>query len=147
MVKFHINRWSPDTCKCNFEYQWDEDLPVGSRPILWKSNLNVCPEHSGQTGEPVYTSCLDQNQRKNITIDEIEKQFPDIIETFEDPFTGEPNLKRRKFGVTTDWFFTGKDDTRVLNIELRGRPQSIGEKTAMRARLNAKFGTGKVNFI
>ena len=144
MVTWHLNRWSPDTCRCKFEYQWDEELRPDQRVNVWTQNLNTCVDHSGLSGQAVYDSCLSENQRKNISITRIDTEVPDLKETFTDTETGEPNLIRYKWAHGIDWSFSGSDDTRLLSMVIRGLTVSSSEKTRINNLLRTEFGTNKV---
>ncbi len=144
MVTWHLNRWSPDTCGCKFEYQWDEELAVRDRVSVWKENLRTCPDHMGLTDANLYDVVLGENQRKNITIVRIETEVPDLKETYTDPETGEPNRIRYKWQHGIDWSFSGSDDTRLLTMVIRGSVVSSSERTRINNLLRTEFGTNKV---
>jgi len=137
----HLNRWSPDTCKCKFEYQWDKDLPT--IVIEWTKNLNTCPTHTNLTGVNLYDVVLGENQRKNITIDRINTEVPNLRETYTDPETGEPNLVRYKWNHGINWSFSGSDDTRLLEMTIRGLTISNQERTRINNILRTRFGSNK----
>jgi hypothetical protein len=54
MVRLTTTRWSPDTCKCVIDFEWDKDF---------------------------YDTILDENQRKNYTRQEIIEALSDVRQT------------------------------------------------------------------
>lgn len=60
-----ITRWSPDTCKCILEYQWDDQIPEEEREHTVYNVVSTCPEHAGSTPVEVFENVLELNQAFN----------------------------------------------------------------------------------
>jgi len=117
-----ITRWSPDTCGCVLEYEWDDALPNDQEPVLRKV-VKRCSEHT-EDGEALYNRVLQENRLKNQSIGELMRANPEI--------------EHREY---TWWFDTGRN----LKINL---PEKLsGKKNVLKGLLNSKFGAGKVELL
>lgn len=56
--------WSPDTCDCIVEYEWDTGV---NRVHTFKSVINTGLEHAALTGATLYEEVVSENRRKNVT--------------------------------------------------------------------------------
>lgn len=121
-----VTRWSPDTCGCVLEYEWDDSQDENTRTHSFKRIIKACPEHAALAGKPHYDQVLLENTRKNIAFDEIQKAHPQ---------------------VTLDnylWFF---DKDRVLQVSLMGVDLPEAAKRGLQTALDARFGAGKVKVL
>lgn len=121
-----ITRWSPDTCECVIDYEWDDSQDENTRTHSFKRTIRACPEHKALAGKPHYDQVLSENTRKNITFDVIQKAHPQV--------TPDNYL----------WFF---DKDRVLQVSLVGVDLPEAAKKGLQTALDARFGEGKVKVL
>lgn len=63
-----VTRWSPDTCGCVVEYEWDDTVPAKNRVRKFKACVRKCPRHAHLDDEAVYNAITEENSRKNIAL-------------------------------------------------------------------------------
>lgn len=65
----HITRWSPDTCKCVLEYEWDDQ----DRPTVhtFSKLVNACDLHGKLDLKDIFDRVKKDNRTKNIIKNEI----------------------------------------------------------------------------
>ena len=132
----HITRWSPDTCACVLDYEWDDELPQDQRTHTILEVIKGCSHHQG-TKEEVYDKVKDENMTKNRVLGEIMGSLPALVEEVTD---SEGNVSKRfKKGMEPKWSF---DENRQLQIELVS-----SEKAQLKTILDAKFGFNKVKLL
>ncbi|MBX4189788.1 hypothetical protein KW791_00600 [Candidatus Parcubacteria bacterium] len=121
-----VTRWGPDTCKCLFDFEPDPN--DGTNQILIEV-LNICSEHKGLSGKDLHQTVLKQeNQHKN----KIHSKLLELDAMAEDITQDDGSVIRRfKKGVGFDFNFTGKDDSRTLNITTKGHVLSGAQKAAL----------------
>jgi hypothetical protein len=57
----NITRWSPDTCECIIEFEWDN-----IKTNTFKQTIRACSSHSGHSGKDTHLeTLLEENRRKN----------------------------------------------------------------------------------
>lgn len=139
MVNIQVTRWSPDTCDCVIDYEWDKDLDASVRVHTGKNIIKDCPDHS-DLGNPqdFYNAILDENQRKNKTQQELLENFVMLRDTDAD---GNFTFKQ---GIDISYFWTGTNDDRVLHLSVVGLTLTTQQKTIVQNILDNKFGEGKV---
>lgn len=120
-----VTRWSPDTCECILEYEWDETEDEGTRLLAYKKTIKTCPEHGALVGQSLYDQVLSENTRKNFTLGEIQKVSPEA--------DTENYL----------WFF---DKNRILQVSLIGIDVPQATKQELQATLDERFN-GKVKVL
>ena len=137
--------WSPDTCGCQFEYEWDDALPEDTRQHNFKRVAKDCVSHAHLTGNSkrdMYDSSLEENRRKNGTIQELlDKAAADFGEV--DPQSGSMVLKKN---INVNWTWSGTSPNRVMTFTVSGITLTTQKKTAAQNFLNNRFGVGKVTF-
>lgn len=121
-----VTTWSPDTCDCVLEYEWDDAQDENTRIHSFKRIIKACPEHAALAGKPLYDQVISENTRKNITFTEIQKAHPQV--------TSDNYL----------WFF---DKKRELQISLVGVDLPEAAKQGLQTALDAKFGSRKVKVL
>lgn len=144
MIK--VTQWSPDTCGCVFEYEWDDAQNEDTRVHTFKQVAKECVSHShlqGNNKKDMYDSSLEENRRKNLTIQElIEKASTEFAAT--DPESGAIILKKN---INVTWTWSGTAPDRVMTITVTGITLTNQRKTQIQNFLNTKFGIGKVVFV
>ena len=139
MVNLQITRWSPDTCSCIIDYEWDRDLPAISRVHTGKNIVKDCPDHSGLV-EPkdFYDTILDENQRKNYTRQEIIEALSDVRKTDD---KGNFIFKE---GIDISFSWTGTNKDRLLHLSVTGFALTTQQKATVQGITDSRFGNGKV---
>lgn len=124
-----VTRWSPDTCGCILEYEWDEALEGSDRVHTFKKVVKLCPEHKrlGFQGAATYDQVLSENQGKNrawgLIMQELNLPHTDINKYI--------------------WFF---DESRQLQVSLT-EPMADGKKQEIQAKLDTLLGAGKAKVV
>ncbi|MDD5702306.1 MAG: hypothetical protein PHU23_09695 [Dehalococcoidales bacterium] len=120
-----VTRWSPDTCKCVFEYKWDDTTLPGERQHTLKTVVKRCEIH--QEEDSPWDVVIEENQRKNRAFGTIQNL--------------KPGLKARDY----HWTF---DKDRALVVEVTGREAALTaqEKGQLVSSFATQFGAGKVKF-
>ena len=121
-----VTRWSPDTCGCVLEFEWDDTQPESSRTHTYARTVATCPAHSGQVGPTLLASVKDENTRKNRVVTVTKALLP---ATTEDNYL---------------WWF---DASRVLNVTLAGVTLTPAQKTNFKNLFDSTFGAGKVRLV
>ena len=131
MVDMHVTRWSPDTCQCVLEYEWDRDLPLDQRTISFTKLIRKCTPHQSITvPQDVYDNVLGENQMKNglfahvVTVSAIDLNDPEVE-------------------AKIQWTFAGTGTTRVLNVGFSDALTPTQKATAQNWA-NTEYGAGKV---
>lgn len=129
-----VTRWSPDTCECIIEY--NEDLSLSKV-------VKACDAHQGGTESTVFQTVLEENPRKNKSMKEILDNAPPGIFDI-DPDSGTRVFKK---GITVDFDWSGVPPNRILNLTVKGITLTANQMTAIQAKLDNKFGPGKVTIV
>ena len=126
MIK--TNRWTPDTCACEIDFTWDDELPEARRVHTGSAVAEACPAHEASRDDPRahYGLVLEENQRKNDVLRHIFEAIPSAIETIIQPDgSAAPRLARGKEYL---WEF---DADRNLVVTLPGF--TVAERAAVLA--------------
>ena len=137
-------QWSPDTCGCQFEYDWDDELSEDVRIHTFKRVAKECVSHAhlqGNNKRDMYDSSLEENRRKNGTLKELIDRATEFVEIKAD---GNPGFKNN---INIDWEWSGTSPNRVFTITVTGITLTAQRKTNIQNFLNNRFGTGKVIFV
>ena len=137
-------RWSPDTCGCVFEYEWDDATNESTRQHIFKRVDKECVSHSHLTGnskKDMYDSSVEENQRKNGTVSELASKAS--AEYFDISGDGTTTLKN---GVTIYWTWSGTAPNRIMTIHVVGKTLTQNRMNQIQNALNTKFGINKVIF-
>lgn len=130
----HTTRWSPDTCDCVLEYEWDDVVPESERTHTPTSVVNTCSAHTSLSGVAgKYNQVLSENQTKNKAIDEIIQNFPEVRKEVTDKDGTRFELKDE---IECKWSF---DENRKLGLDFEGVVLSAAKKAEMAAHLQNKF--------
>ena len=144
-MTIQTTRWSPDTCGCVFDYEWDDTQPQDTRVHTFKQVAKECASHAHLTGnskKDMYDSSVEENKRKNGTIGELlDKAAADFGEATED---GGVTLKK---GINVTWTWSGTSPNRVMTFTVTGITLTTQKKNTVQNFINTKFGAGKVIFV
>ena len=147
MVK-HTTRWSPDTCSCVIEYEWDDAEQTENKTLTLSNYVNRCSIHSTlQNDSDRYTTVQDENKRKNITHGLILENAPSsVFDELIDLDKDNNIVTYRVFkqNVTFSYSWSGTAPDRILNISISGVNLTNPQKNAIRNVLNNRFGINKV---
>lgn len=135
-------RFSPDTCSCVIEYQWDDTLSETERTHTLSNYVNRCPDHSSlSTDQDRWNAVFDENPRKNIArqlcLDNGPTALFDIID----------GSRQLKGNITFNFSWSGTAPNRVLTISFTGVNLTNQQKNTIQNILNNRFGTGRVLIV
>lgn len=134
MVK-KITRWSPDTCDCVLEYEWDTEDELDSREHTFKNSVKECSAHSEVSLEKKYPVVLSENRTKNKilkeVIDSVESLRQEVIEKGESRF-------ELADGVKYKYSFSGTGENRVFDFEFTGKDLKKSEKDIIKGIVDSK---------
>lgn len=141
--------WSPDTCGCVLEYEWDDSVPTEERTHTPTRATKICAEHTvekvatreanlgigrgKETREAhhiVYDAVLAENQGKNRVMAAL-VESDDFGETVKDD--DDNDQRRFKRNAEPEWSF--EPDTRKLKIKVKetlGAAKKLAVRTAIR---------------
>jgi len=71
-----ITTWSPDTCDCVINYEWDDTTPEDTRTHTVSSVVKKCSFHEGLNLSANYDAILEENTRKNLAIKKVKEIHP-----------------------------------------------------------------------
>jgi len=131
MIK--ITTWSPDTCKCVIEYQWDSDLPADQRSHTVSKIVSACKDHENQVDKTVhFESVLNENKNKNQAIDLLVKNADELTK-LDDDGNKIPDLSKIDYSFDND-----------RNITIFATGIKSDSKTNAQTAIDVKLGAGKV---
>ena len=128
-----ITRWTPDTCDCAIEYEWDTDDAPETRTHVVKS-VGPSAIHSG-TPEEVYTKVVEENKNKNKAVAKV-MEDNDLAEDVPDGKGG--TVRKMKEGKEVKWSF---DKDRNLEVEIIGADAT--KKAAVENEISKVVAKGK----
>ena len=79
MIK--TTQWSPDTCECKLEYEWDTEDTKPNKTFTGRNVINACSRHAGGSPNSVFGKVLADNNAKNNTIKVLTANFPVLTKT------------------------------------------------------------------
>ena len=124
--------WSPDTCGCVFEYQWDTDVPPAQRTHNFSRVLKTCSVHVSGLPQEKYDAVLEENQRKNKAFGLIATQDVDFA-IVDEKGNKAPNTEKLTYSF---------DAQRNLIITAAGI--KLASKESLTQALNSQFANKKV---
>lgn len=122
-----VTRWSPDTCGCVIDYQWDEKLPEKARVHQLKAVIKRCPAHQGLNDAEIFDALMEENPRKNYTLGMIADEL----------LPNGTDEEKQILMSETHWEF---DQNRQLNITLPQAVANVPEVARAKAAIAARFG-------
>lgn len=78
-----ITRWSPDTCGCVVEYEWDDAVAQNARTHSIANVVQRCARHQHVAFDAAvdhFAQLVDENPRKNKLIVRLKTQFPAVFD-------------------------------------------------------------------
>jgi hypothetical protein len=98
-MTIQTTRWSPDTCKCVIEYEWDDKVPQREREHNVARIVRVCKAHEAldagieakimESTKNIFDNVLSENRLKNHTLRKVLEVQPELADFIE------PELGRR----------------------------------------------------
>ena len=137
--------WKPDTCDCVLEESHDpSDSSYG---VKFSRVISKCSSHEDLPDNAiygaVYSNSNSDQKRKNL----LEKFLieTDSLGVSEEVLQDDGTTMRQfKKGITYTWNFTGKGNSRILNVSLSGVTLGNPVKATINTFLSSTFGSGKV---
>lgn len=133
-----VTTWSPDTCGCIINYQWDDSDPEDSRTHSFHSTVRLCEVHQN-INENHYDVLLDENVRKN-------KIYAAILEKYPEKTIPIVNEKGQVTGkqLHGDFYYTWSfDDSRNLQVDAKALGLDKNQTASLQANLLNEHGIDK----
>ena len=130
-----ITRWSPDTCGCKVDIEWewitidDNGTPKSVPNILEHRLITPCGCHQSHTG----TDILLENQTKNKAIQAVAEASPAELGKLNDNGSVSPNLDKLSYSFDKD-----------RNLTIISTDKTV-DMVKIQAELDSKLGAGKVS--
>ena len=157
-----ITRWSPDSCGCVVEYEWDTDTSENDRMHTYRASINTCSFHTAHHGKKQHLVVLDQETQLkskvldyaaeiagvNLSIDEDKIRGEIMADTTLNDrekvikvFTTIEALKRdaNDFIDKYKWSFDAERNLKVSHPRL-----DVNHKKLLQAKTDELHGKGKV---
>lgn len=121
-----VTNWQPDTCGCTVNYSWDRDSDEDTRVHTFFSHERRCSDHEHLWDEEVYDTVLEENQRKNITIQHAAQNTP-LGHNYESKDRSGRSQTKRKLrpDISHNFFFTHQGEPFETGTEANGRKPRI----------------------
>ena len=142
-MTIQITRWSPDTCDCIIEYEWDDSIPQDQRTHTLSNYVRKCAAHSTLASDTTrYQTVIEENPRKNVGLQTIIDNAPAaFVDT--DAQTGRKKLKA---GLSLTYTVAGTAPNRVFTLIFGGATLTQTQIDFVQNKLDTRFGAGKVIF-
>jgi hypothetical protein len=131
--------WTTKTCDCKFEYVFDDEVDVSVRKNIFFKQLNSCRYHTDDDPQVIFDQASENNIRKNNVLKYILETFPQQLGKV--TADGSTMLKD---GIEYSWDFSGLNDSRVLQISIKGYDLTDNQKLQIQNYCNSEIGIGKV---
>lgn len=133
-------QWSPDTCGCTLELEYDDDVAPGARTFTTVS-VARCADHQALGVVQSSAAVFAENRRKNAVIGRALEVFPDELghRSVDDHGNTSVTPKARAFGVA---FARGASEVRALAVALP--LLNVPQRAALQVWCNSTFGVGAV---
>lgn len=133
-MALQVTRWSPDTCGCILEYEWNDTQPADTRVHSFKNAIHLCEYHlpfaimkeKPLLGQGAYDEVISENTRKNVVFADVQILFPSLMPE------------------NYNWSF---DTQRKLKVGFLGISIISAQKKSLQDAFDAKFGKNKVEVI
>lgn len=121
-----VTRWSPDTCSCVLEYEWDDAQDENIRTHSFKRAVQLCEHHKALVASEAYDQVISENTRKNMEFEVIKTTKPD---------------------ASTENYVWWFDNKRVLQVSILKPELDTLTKDKVQVDSDKVFGIGKVKVI
>ena len=133
------NLWRPDSCSCQFRFNFDDAVSESSRTQSVSTVPTKCAAHSSLASDALrWSTVLDENPRVGISLLLALANGPSTLYNIVD------NSRQLKPTIKYNWSWSGTAPNRVLNISFTGITLTTQEKTTIQNAINARLGSGKV---
>ena len=137
-MTIQTTRYSPDTCDCVIDYDWDDTQTEDNRIHTLKTFVKRCPAHVSLADDKArWDAVFDENPRKNKALQFCLENGPSSLY---DVIDGSRQLKNN---ITFNYSWSGNAPNRVLSISFDGINLTSNQKNTIRNVLNS-LGAGKV---
>lgn len=73
-------RWTPDTCGCVLEFNWDDAIPEALRIHTFARSLRVCAAHEAVRDRDTHFAAISaENRTKNAAINTLASNHPAAV--------------------------------------------------------------------
>lgn len=142
-MTIQTTRWSPDTCDCIIEYQWDDTELADTRTHTLGNYIRKCVAHASLASDTTrYQTVTEENPRKNLTYQGMLDNGPASLYDIQQDGT-----RTLKNGITFSWTWSGTAPNRLLTISYTGVTLTGAQKNTAQTWLNNRFGAGKVILV
>ena len=141
-MTIRTTRYSPDTCACILEYEWDDTTTEANRTHTLTTFINRCPAHSSLSDNDRWNTIFEENPRKNIALERSLATGPSTL--YDVNADGSRQLKS---AISYNHTWSGVAPNRVLTISFTGVSLTNTQKNNIRNALNTRFGVGKVTLL
>ena len=126
-----ITRWSPDTCGCVIDFEWDTNDP--NAPHVGKTVVSACECHPSEDAVTHHSKLLEENQGKN-----------KALKIIADNLAGYANLTDTGSTIpdTAKLSFAFDKDRKII---ITAKKISEQDRSTVQAALDSQLGPGKVS--
>ena len=78
MVNMTTAVWTPDTCTCTVEYEWDKDTDESSRVHTFKKVHMTCKHHEALQGKQLYDQLSKENGSRSTAVRVVQETNPEL---------------------------------------------------------------------
>jgi hypothetical protein len=167
-MAIHRTLWTPDTCDCSIEYEWDDAVDAKQRTHTAYKVHKVCEAHQHKSisdHHEHYKTILAENQSKNAILEQFMNQFPEHVEVIEpEVSTGSMVLvdnvmklnegtkeqqptKQLKPNIQFLYGWTGEGKNRILHVKFKGAELSDSKKKSFVSSTQKKLGHKIFNLV
>lgn len=137
--------WKPDTCDCYVEEEYDRDDP--NAVMTCSKVISKCQFHTNVPDDDLYgvlySNPNGENKVKNLVHKFLLEETS--LSLSKDTVTKEGTIvKELKDGLDYVWSFSGQDEKRVLNIDVKGVILDKTQQETIKTFCDATFGTDTV---
>lgn len=124
------NVWSPDTCRCQIEFTWDDTQDSMSRVHTYSRTIATCAAHAGLASlSAQLDTVLDRNRRKNLTYTQLLTVLASVtVEQYA--------------GL---WSYDAAQNVLTVNGTAAGL--TVNQRTSLQTKCNTQFGANRVTVI
>lgn len=145
-----ITRWSPDTCDCVYEYEWDDSVLPGSQTHALRQAVRLCTYHKTLADAATsYAQVINENQKKNGVLG----VMLNLKNTANVVLPNDPSLDtvaqanwRTLLNRTISTYKWQFDANRKLTVDFTAIASAL-DRQQLATTLNAKYGVGNVTVL